>query len=298
MLVRRRTAIRLCAALSSLVNSFAGILYTQVNGFTTDTIAGPNSCTNVGTNTAGCNAGGYAASSVPQAFAYAEPNFAGDNLRLTLPVTGATMEGTRVTNGTATAEGWASSTHTYTVGGYSGLGSLSIAASVAVELETPIIGSCAGTVDLTVGASSGTWSACVSGVYNETTVASFGAPVDFSLSLHGNTDTAGGVPFPIQGGGIQYTSRVDVFATANAPFKLIFQPEYWYEPLPHLSVTEQGVGDVTFLFEQQNLPALITPEPTSAVLVGTPVLLWVMRCARRKRKRSRGGYLGNDALQV
>jgi hypothetical protein len=270
--------------LSSLVKLSAGILYTQVNGFTIDDIVGPHSCTNAGTNTAGCNPGGFAASTAPQAFAYAEPNFAGDNLQLILGVAGYSSLGTLVTNGSATAEGWASSTHIYTVGGYSGSGSLLIAASVAVELEGNVIGNCAGTVDLTVGASSGSWSACVSGVYSETAVASFGIPVGFSLSLHGKTDTVGGVPFPIEGGGFQYTSRVDVFASANAPFTLIFQPEYWYEPLPHLSVTEQGVGEVTSLFEQQNLPALITPEPTSTVLVGTSVLLWVMRYATRKRR--------------
>lgn len=60
MLMRRRTAlIRICAAFGSLAaTTSAATLYTQVNGFTTDTIVGPHSCTNVGTNTAGCNPGG------------------------------------------------------------------------------------------------------------------------------------------------------------------------------------------------------------------------------------------------
>lgn len=195
------------------------------------------------------------------------------------------MLGTLVTNGSATAEGWATSAHIYTVSGYSGLGTLSIEASVQVNFDR-LIGSCTGTVDLTVGASFGIWSACVPGLYSETTPASFGVSVDFKLSLHAQTDSAGGLQLPGPGGGIQYTSAIDLFANANAPFKLIFQPEYWYEPLPHLTVTDQGLGDVTYLFQQENLPPLITPEPTSAVLVGTPVLLWGMRCALRKRKTS------------
>jgi hypothetical protein len=291
MLIRRRTAIHFCALLASLVNLSAGTLYTQVSGFTNDLIVGTHSCTDVGTNTAGCNPGGYAASSESQAFASAEPNFAGDNVHLTLGAVGNTSLGTLVTNGVATAEGWASSAHTFTVGGYSGPGSLSIAASVAVDLFGLVVGSCSGTVNLTIGASSGTWSACVSGIYNETAAAPFGAPVDFSLSLHAISDSAGGTPFSNGSGGIQYTSSVNVFASANAPFQLLFQPLYWYEPLPQLSVTEQGVGDVTFLFEQKNLQASITPEPRTAVLGGSSILLWAMS-AYRKRKRSRARCLG------
>lgn len=243
----------------------AGPLFTRVVGLEQDDISGVHTCTATGTSYVGCNPAGYAASSVPESWA------AFDSLKLRLPVSAYPTLGSLITNGLATAEGWASTDQSYTIAGYNGPGYAWI--DLVVQTTAAVIGQCTADLQVSFGSlQTGSSSVCSGGIVEGLAPVSFGTPMELSVTLHGHTTTDGGAVFPLPQGGVQYTSVVDTTASFNNPLKLYFQPISWADPIPVLSIER---GETSYLqFEQINLPPLVTPEPSSSsTFISTAVLL-------------------------
>ncbi len=96
--------------------------------------------------------------------------------------------------------------------------------------------------------------------------------MDLAVTLHGRATSEDGTVVPIPDGGVQYTSLIELRAKIVQPLKLYWQPVYWYEPNPVLTI-KRGAGSY-LEFQQINLAPLVVPEPAPLwTLVGGMILI-------------------------